>query len=153
MADQVTQALFSTSLAGSVSNLDAHRSLLHRLQTHEQRSTIFSILRIVSRRFLPASEQSESGSTSQFNDKAIGGIAALMTDLVGDSTDLRDALQDWLLGVSGGGIGSDIDTRRAVIASISVDQGKVPSQNWSIICLTTYRTSEGHIPKGTTILR
>ena len=123
MPDQVTEAVFAHILTGDESDLEVYQSLLHSLPIHDQSTIIFSTLRIFSKKSFFQS-RAENSSTEPFLRKVIGGIAALLVGFTEDRSSLTDVLEDWLVGVSGGGIAFEIEIRRAVVAVIALDQGQ-----------------------------
>ena len=53
----------------------------------------------------------------------VGGKAALVASIIGNQVHLREAVADWLTATSGGSVGVEEDTRRAVIATLTRDRG------------------------------
>lgn len=100
-------------------------SLIRSLAVHEQKAFLFSLLRILSKRSLSKPSSVIKDEKEPEHKKTIKGAAALVSNIVQDSTVLKDALADWLTGVSGDGIGQDHAIHRAVIAALSEDHSRL----------------------------
>ncbi|SLM40090.1 Telomere length regulation protein, conserved domain [Lasallia pustulata] len=119
--DQVIEALYASLIVGVASATAKLRALIDRLHVHEQRTVLYSMIRIVSKRCLSADEPVNFSDTQASNKSTIGGLTGLLAALTQDSPALKDALVEWLTGISGGGIPHSNDTHRAVIAAIAPD--------------------------------
>ena len=98
-------------------------SLMNNLGGHEQKKFLYSLLRILSKQNGVLAEDGANNSEQQQNDKMFLGNAALISCLVNNNITLKDALMDWLTGVSGDGAGQDIVKHRLAIAALSNDKG------------------------------
>lgn len=98
---------------GDSENFNSYNNLLLCLTSHEQKTVLLTLLRLVSSRILGCSEK----------NKSIGGLAALISGLIADNSCLQQCLVHWLGGIPAGGIGSETESRRAVIAAISPRRG------------------------------
>lgn len=94
-----------------------------RLSAHDQRTLLYSIIRILSKQHLPTEGPSQ-GSRREGQGKAIGGVAALVRAIVGDVSTLQDNLVEWLVGVSADAVGQVHNAHRAVTAALSSIPGK-----------------------------
>lgn len=82
---------------------------MNGLSSHEQKKVLYGVIRLVSRK-LPSIEGDQ---------QYIDGLAALVEDLIGDKDSLQEALMDWMTDVAGENTGSDMNTRRGVLAALS----------------------------------
>lgn len=98
-------------------------SLMNSLGGHEQKKFLYSLLRTLSKHNGVVAEHNANNSEQQQNDKIFIGNAALISCLVNDNITLKDALVDWLTGISGDGAGQDIVIHRLAIAALSNDKG------------------------------
>lgn len=121
--DQMVEALYSSLLVGLTSSMANLRALVHPLHVHEQRTVLYSVIRIVSKRCLSANKSFHVLDTQASTNSAISGLAGLLGALTEDNPALKDALVDWLTDISGGAIAHSHDTHRAVIATMAPDQG------------------------------
>jgi len=94
---------------GETRDLDVLRQLMNGLSSHEQKKVLYGVIRLVSRK-LPSIEGDQ---------QYIDGFAALVEDLIGDKDSLQEALMDWMTDVAGENTGSDMNTRRGVLAALS----------------------------------
>ena len=117
------EALYSSLIVGVASSMAKFRALVHQLHVHEQRTVLYSMISIVSKRYLSADKSFDILDPQAPNNSAIGGLAGLLAALTKDNPALEDALVEWLTGISGGGIANSHDTHRAAIAVIAPDQG------------------------------
>ncbi len=98
------------------------RALLSHLLAHEQRTFLYSLLRILPKKLMIISKPSDADRDVR-EHTAIGGAAALIAGIIEDNDELRDGLVTWLIGVSGGGVGVDVSIRKAALATLSNDLG------------------------------
>lgn len=96
-------------ITGESKGLNILWQLLPDLPSHEQRKVLYAIIRLVSKK-LPSKE-----SDLQY----VGGLAALIEYLIADKDNLQENLVDWLTDVSGENTGSDLNTRRGLLAALS----------------------------------
>lgn len=121
--DQIVEALYSSLIVGIASSVAKLQALLHQLHVHEQRTVLYSMIRIVSKRCLSTEKPFDLLDTSASENSTVGGLAGLLVAITQDSSALKDALVEWLTSISGGGIAHLHDTHRAVLAAITPDQG------------------------------
>ena len=94
-----------------------------RLSAREQKTLLYSIIRILSSHHL-LTEGPLRDSRHEGQSKVIGGVAALITAIVGDVPTLQDDLVEWLVGISADAVGQVHNAHRAVIASLSSTPSK-----------------------------
>lgn len=118
------EATCSSLIFGDDHLLASTVSLIKYLGVHEQRTFLHSILRILSKEHLGDTRGGIHDENLQDCSRALGGAAALISELVKDTTALKDELVDWLTGVSGDDIGLEINVRRVVVSVLVNDHGK-----------------------------
>lgn len=118
------EATCSSLLIGDDHLLANSVSLIQHLGVHEQKKFLHSLLRILSKRHLGGTSGSIHHEDPQDSSRALRGAAALISKLVKDTIVLKDELVDWLTGVSGDGIGLEINIRRVVISALVDDHGR-----------------------------
>ena len=89
-----------------------------RLSAHEQKTLLYSEIRILSKQHL-STEDSSQYSRGDGQSKAIGGVASLLRAMVGDVPILQSNLIEWLIGLSAEAVGQVHNAHRAVIAALS----------------------------------
>ena len=99
------------------------KALMARLSTLEQKTLLYSILRILSKQHLHT-EGPSGNSSCESQNKAIGGVAALIRAIVGDSPTLQDNLLEWLVRVSADAVSQVHRAHRAVTAALSSIPGE-----------------------------
>ena len=99
------------------------KKLMERLSAHEQKSLLYSIIRILSGMHLSTDGPTQDSRLVDQN-KAIGGVAALIRAIVGDVQILLDYLVEWLVGVSADAVAYMHIAHRAVIAALSSIPGE-----------------------------
>lgn len=96
---------------------------MERLSANEQKTLLFSIIRILSEMQL-----STDGPTQDLRrvgqSTAIGGVAALIKAILDDVQILQDFLVEWLVGVSADAVGYVHITHRAVTVALSSIPGE-----------------------------
>ena len=122
--DHLVEAVCSSLIYGDDTFLINYRSLIKNMGVQEQKTSLYSLLRILSKHRLPSSTETLSDDEQQDQTIILRGAAALIWFLVKDSDILKDALISWLTGGSGDGIGQEKAIRRAVIAALSDDHGR-----------------------------
>lgn len=127
--DQIVEALYSSLIIRVTSSMAKFRALVHRLHVHEQRTILYSMIRIVSKRCLSADKSSKVLNGQAPNNSTIGGLAGLLAALTQDKPALKDALVEWLTGISGGSIAHSHEMHRAAIAAVAPDQGMLADLN------------------------
>ena len=105
-------------LGGDNSSLPECKALMARLSAREQKILLYSIIRALSNHHL-LTEGPLRDSRHEGQSKVIGGVAALITAIVGDVPTLQDDLVEWLVGISADAVGQVHNAHRAVIASLS----------------------------------
>lgn len=121
--DQLVQAGFWDLLSGDTHSLQKFKALIARLSPHDQKTLLYSIIRILSKQHLPTEGPSQD-STREGRSEAIGGVAALIIAIVRDIPTLQDHLGEWLVGVSANAVGQAHTAHRAVIAALSSFPGE-----------------------------
>ena len=116
--DQLLQATFFDLISGGIRSLEASKSLIARLSVHEQRTFLYSVIRILSKQHL-RTEVSSQNVKGDGQKKAIGGVASLLRAIAGDVPSLQDNLVEWLVGVSADAVGQANSAHRAVIVALS----------------------------------
>jgi len=99
------------------------RGLISRLPAHEQRTLIYTVIAVLSKRN-SAFGSSIGNAEDQVELKALRGVPALITALVAHKHDLQVGLIDWLIGVSANATGQSHMTHRAVIVVVSNNNGR-----------------------------
>lgn len=118
------EAVCSSLIYGDDTFLINYRSLIKNMGVQEQTTSLYSLLRILSKHRLPNFTGALSDDEQQEHTRILRGAAALISFLFKDSDILKDALISWLTGGSGDGIGQEKAIRRAVIAALSDDHGR-----------------------------
>ena len=121
--DQLVQAEFSDLLSGENDSLQNSKTLISRLSIHDQKTLLYSLIRILSKQHLQT-EVSPRDSRREGQSKAIGGVAAVIKAIVGVVPTLQDHLGEWLGGISAIAVGQGHTTHRAVIAVSSTIPGE-----------------------------
>ncbi|KAH8147261.1 uncharacterized protein LAJ45_08739 [Morchella importuna] len=113
-----------------------HR-LLSQLLSHEKRTYLSSLLRILSRKHLfnpqlfqsledpsenPTGPDTFDAQWWKSDTPVVSQIAALLHIILGGDTTYRDLVVDWLVSSNGGGVGEPIGIRRALVAALNEDQ-------------------------------
>lgn len=119
------EATCSSLICGEDHLLANSVSLIQHLGVYEQKNFLYSLLRILSRRHLGATNCGIQSEKQQDWGKPLRGVAALISKLANNSAVLKDGLVDWLTGVSGDGIGQEINIRRAVVSALVDDHGRL----------------------------
>lgn len=96
---------------------------MERLSAHEQKTVLYSIIRILSD-FPLSTNGPNQGSRRVGQSKSIGGVAALIRAIVGDVKILLDYLVEWLVGISADAVAYVHIAHRAVIAALSSIPGE-----------------------------
>lgn len=122
--DHLVEAVCSSLIYGDDTFLINYRSLIKNMGVQEQKTSLYSLLRILSKHRLPILTETLSDDEQQEHTRILRGAAALISFLVKESDILKDALVSWLTGSSGDGIGQEKAIRRAVIAALSDDHGR-----------------------------
>lgn len=122
--DHFVEAVCSSLIYGDDTFLINYHSLIKNMGGQEQKTSLYSLLRILSKHRLPNFTGTLSDDEQQEDTRILRGAAALISFLVKDSDILKDALISWLTGGSGDGIGQEKAIRRAVIAALSDDHGR-----------------------------
>ena len=90
-----------------------------------------AILRDLVRKYLrggiPAAESVQHGLE---DDKAIRGVAAVLAGLTQNNRCLEEHVFEWLTSTTGEYASFGLDTRRAVIATLALKQGRSPDKEW-----------------------
>lgn len=91
---------------------------------HEQKTVLFSLIRILAQRYLPSDYPSDSNLKITVRGGDLGGVAAVLKTLVNNLPDLQGYLSEWLAGISANAIGQSHFMHRAVVAVICQDIGE-----------------------------
>ena len=102
--------------------LKRYQTLLRSLAFPEQKSYLYSLIRILSKRHLSHKGNEEIYGKGSKNG-ALNGVSALIALFVEGNPQLQDALVGWLAGTSADSVSQSHDTHRAVIVAISSDKG------------------------------
>lgn len=114
------QASCSDLINGNDHSIETTGNIIAILTVHEQKQLLYALIRLLSRRL--SSEVDEGArSTTNSEDKAIGGMAALLVALVHDASSLQDLLISWLIGTSAEAVGQNNKAHRAIILTLSKD--------------------------------
>ena len=116
--DHLVQALFLDLLSGDGRSLQKYKALMAILSRHEQKTLLYSIIRILSKQQLHVEAPSQD-PRRESQSRAIGGVASLLRVIVEDVPTLQDSLVEWLVGISTDAVGQAHSTHRAVIAALS----------------------------------
>lgn len=111
-------------LADIVNNYGEARhisDLFGSLSNTEQRTLLFSILKIISDVHL----NSLNGSNSSEVQTMISAAAGIIKSLVADDTKYLSHLVTWLTSANGAGLGDTIGIRRAVLSVLSSDRDSI----------------------------
>lgn len=101
------------------------QQLLKLLSRHEQRVFFDGVLFDLARIYLPISPVQVDGlDTNPKNDRSVGGVAAMISKLVEHNPILEEHVESWLTDTTGEYATVGLNTRRAVIATLAVHQGK-----------------------------
>lgn len=122
IADDIIEEICSGLLLKDAELWYQLRALLSHMLAHEQRTFLYSLLRILPKKLMIISKPSDADRDVR-EHTAIGGAAALIAGIIEDNDELRDGLVTWLIGVSGGGVGVDVSIRKAALATLSNDLG------------------------------
>lgn len=128
--DHFVEAVCLRLIYGDDTLLINYLSLIKNLGAQEQKTFLYSLLRILSKHRLSSFTGNLSDDEQQEHTRILCGAGALIWCLVKDSDILKDALISWLIGVSGDGIAQEKAIRRAVIAALSIDHGR--ELNWVV---------------------
>lgn len=109
--DHVVENAFSRLLLGNESSLWSSRALLLHVSPYEQKSLLYSLIRVLSKK------------QSKDNERILRASAALLSDLVGDDASLQEHLAGWLVSTSPEAIGHSHTIHRTVILALSTDKG------------------------------
>lgn len=98
-------------------------TLLRGLSPYDQQSLFDAILRDLTRRYLRNDVDVREKEALLANASTVGGVAAMISGLVQSNTVLQVHLTQWLTATDGEYAGLGLDARRAVMATISHNQG------------------------------
>lgn len=98
-------------------------TLIQSLPSHDQKSLFDTILCDVARKHLGGSLNVADKGSLESNSPAIGGVAAMISGLTENNTLLQAHLTHWLTSANGQYVGLGFASRRAVVASLSANQG------------------------------
>ena len=99
-------------------------NFLRILPVGSKRTFLFSLLRIISRRF-PFTADFIPGKNTTILERAISGVAALLCGFRDIASDFEDHLVEWILR---DGLGYEHNIQRAATAALSRNLGKDLSQ-------------------------
>ncbi|KAJ9616147.1 telomere binding protein [Knufia peltigerae] len=102
-------------------------TLVSSLPSHDQKSLFDTILCDLARKHLGGNLSAGEKACLDSKSPAIGGVAAMIKGLVENNILLQTHLTHWLTSATGQYLGLGLDSRRAVIASLSTDkaQGRI----------------------------
>lgn len=98
-------------------------TLLQGLSPYDQQSLFDAILRDLTRRYLQNDVDVREKEALLANASTVGGVAAMISGLIQNNTVLQAHLTQWLTATDGEYAGLGLDARRAVMATISQNQG------------------------------
>ena len=107
------KALFDSPLKGKAKDVDMYRGFLASLAIHDQKSTLNVVLHLCSNHLLSIPDQL----------KAIGGVGALIFQLIEGQPHLRTVLIEWLSSLSGGSLAAGVAMNRSVVCALSESPG------------------------------
>lgn len=142
--DQLVRAGFLNLLSGDGRLLQRCKSLLARLSAHEQKTLLYSIIRILSKQHLRTEFPSQNPKC-EGQSKAVGGVASLLRAIVEDVPILQDNLVEWLVGVSANAVGQLHNAHRAVIAALSSIPSLYPKS--ALQCVYPLKRLQNKSPK------
>lgn len=127
LSDALVSELYHSLLLGKQALWTPIRQLLHHLSVQEQRLFFDAMLRDLVRKYLrygPVTTTSQkNGLESESN---IGGVAAMVAGMAQNNSVLEEHIVEWLTSTSGEYANLGLDTRRAVIATLALREGKSP---------------------------
>ncbi|KAK6366328.1 telomere binding protein [Exophiala oligosperma] len=100
-------------------------TLVSSLPSHDQKSLFDTILCDLARKHLGGNLSAGEKACLDSKSPAIGGVAAMIKGLVENNILLQTHLTHWLTSATGQYLGLGLDSRRAVIASLSTDKDKL----------------------------
>ena len=115
--------MFVRPLLEESSSSEDYRSLFSNLATYDQKSILYTILRIFSEGHILSTTYVNNADVDMKQTNTVGGLAAFITFLINDQSYIQDALIEWLAGISGGSTGVDTTIRRAVVAALAYNLG------------------------------
>ncbi len=127
--ENVVRELLDSLILSKSDELARLTKLLDVLPSFEQRSALYSCLKILSKRYLSSSIVTEDNSQwLQADASTISAAAGLINMIVANDETRKTQLISWLTGSSGAGAGDGIGIRRAVVAALAdykVDMEKI----------------------------
>lgn len=117
MSDQVVEATYGRLVHGDSQSVTTDHGFTLVLKSSTRRVVLYSLLRVLTQIYLCT----RSGVRGEEANVRIGGVAALLHELIRSDDDLANIVREWL---SSDGVLQDIQIRRAVIASLAGDIGK-----------------------------
>ncbi|KAI1618478.1 telomere length regulation protein-domain-containing protein [Exophiala viscosa] len=123
--DALVIELYSSLLLGDRALWTVMHTLLQGLSAYDQKSFFDAILRDLARRYLRIHVDVQEKEVLLANTSTVGGVAAMISGLVQSNTVLRAHLTRWLTATDGEYAGLGLDTRRAVMATVSQDQDQL----------------------------
>ena len=97
--------------------------LLNLLPNFEYRNFLYTVLNIAPVLYFSAEVTTEDDAQWwQLDTKVVCSVAALISQIVGETVPHKEHLVSWLTGSSGAGLGDGIAIRRAVVAVLSRDK-------------------------------
>jgi hypothetical protein len=123
--DTLVSELYHSLLLSDQALWTPLRQLLHHLSAQEQRLFFDAMLRDLVRKYLRHGPVVNTSEKNGLEDESnIGGVAAMVTGMTQNNTVLENHIAQWLTSTSGEYAGLGLDTRRAVIATLALREGK-----------------------------
>jgi transcriptional regulator of acetoin/glycerol metabolism len=106
------EELFTEFMRGDVEKCNV-KLIFYSLPIHEKRKVLYAFIRQISKQYPPKED----------DQRYIAGLAAVISELVEFRVELQTMLVDWLTDASSESVGSDMETRRAVLTALPASAG------------------------------
>ncbi|KAK4197886.1 telomere length regulation protein-domain-containing protein [Triangularia verruculosa] len=113
--DALTKHVLGELVLKKMSEPSRFGLLLSNLPPTEQRKVLFSILKLLSSKYLDRLGHCESEESKPL----VAAVAGALGSIVAENSSLKNYLVEWLTGSSGAGLGEGVGIRRAVLAVVS----------------------------------
>lgn len=124
--DMVISTLYDSLLLGTRALWTPLQQLLQGLSDREQRIFFDGLLLDIVRKYLrTASLQEQYHQNGLDTDESISGVAAMIAGLVQGNKVMEDHIENWLTSTTGDYASLGLDTRRAVVATLGLRQGRL----------------------------
>ena len=122
--DAYVTEIYTSLLLGGRALWTPLQTLLQKLTPQEQRTCFDLILRDLARKYLRNTPGGVEGIDDLETQTSIGGVAALVTGLIQHNKILSDHITEWLTSTTGDYANFGLVTRRALIATLALKQGR-----------------------------